>query len=504
VRGVVGMASPTLIELADNAMAAEEPACTSPYIPKNGGVDPLGLRQINFDLMDMVLPGLNNIASHIRPFTVVAWAWRRAAVRAQELGKISVNLSDLEDFVDRIEVIYAWSQFLRNPNAELPGRDVLASLVNGPDYVFGGEFWRRRREIRENSTALSAPINYGPTLKALGWLEADPAHTGAMRATPLVLPALAALEEQIADLLSHPAFSNFGEVRVTTAEAKQWAASWALDQPTSAERKAMAESLIGETAQARRRQGVKLIASVVDHLGQGVDVRSVRRTMCGAPTGFVPGAVVQQAAEAWRTLQVRQAFRLSLEALLYWALQQLDHGPMMTPALVEAFLNASGDVPTTREWLVDSQMDSAGPADWLERLENSLTSPVDPNDLPRTIRSTLAASLREAPANPGTQREDRLPLARAAQQARAWSDLPPTAFMAHVFDSWIFGQHVYWSVGRGLADARSHGKTILRLKVVLEEDGWTMAPGATANAPRATPDRLETALSLMREADLIA
>src|SRR6266536_2758082 len=133
------MAAPTLIELSDSAVTAEEPACTSRYIPKNGGVDPLGLRQINFDFMDMVLPGLNIIARHIRPFTLVAWAWLRAATRARELGMISVPLSDLQDFVGRIEVMYVWSQFLRNPNADLPGRDVLGPLVNGPDYVFGGK-----------------------------------------------------------------------------------------------------------------------------------------------------------------------------------------------------------------------------------------------------------------------------------------------------------------------------------------------------------------------------
>lgn len=33
-----------------------------------GGVDPLGLRQINFDLMNDVFPGLNNVARYIRPF----------------------------------------------------------------------------------------------------------------------------------------------------------------------------------------------------------------------------------------------------------------------------------------------------------------------------------------------------------------------------------------------------------------------------------------------------
>ena len=229
--------------------------------------------------------------------------------------------------------------------------------------------------------------------------------------------------------------------------------------------------------------------------------------MCGAPTDFAPVPARQVAAQAWRTLQVRQAFRLSLEALLYWTLQRLDTGPMTTPALVDAFLNGSGDAPTAGQWLADAYEDGSGPADWVERLEKSLSSAVDNTDLPTTIRSALAASFREAPDSPGTEREDRLPLARAAQQARDWGDHTPKAFIIHVFDSWVFGQHVYWSVGRGLADARSQGKTILRLKVVLEEGGWTLAPGASVaarTAPAATADRLETALSLMREAGLSA
>ena len=69
------MAQVSLTELSSAAMLNQDPSLTSKYDPRLGGVDPLGLRQINFDLMDVVLPGLNNVASHIRPFTVVAWAW---------------------------------------------------------------------------------------------------------------------------------------------------------------------------------------------------------------------------------------------------------------------------------------------------------------------------------------------------------------------------------------------------------------------------------------------
>ena len=43
--------------------------------------------------------------------------------------------------------------------------------------------------------------------------------------------ALDAFEAKIQDRLTHPAFSNFGPVEVTAAEAMQWAAGWALEMP---------------------------------------------------------------------------------------------------------------------------------------------------------------------------------------------------------------------------------------------------------------------------------
>src|SRR5262249_25092302 len=72
------MASAALEELKAQAREAKEPSISPVPSIRLGGVDPLGLRQINFDLMDQVLPGLNNVARHIRPFMVVTWAWRRA------------------------------------------------------------------------------------------------------------------------------------------------------------------------------------------------------------------------------------------------------------------------------------------------------------------------------------------------------------------------------------------------------------------------------------------
>src|SRR5688572_17892857 len=164
----------TIEQLIDLDESSPGPWIVEPTVPSVGGVDPLGLRQINFDLMDTVFPGLNNVARHVRPFVLVTWAWRRARQLAQDLGKKDVPRDQLLDFVDRIDVIYAWSQFLRDPDAPLPGRNVLAGLLQAEEFRFGGSKWQDQREARRLSTALSAPIQYGPALKMLGWIHPHP------------------------------------------------------------------------------------------------------------------------------------------------------------------------------------------------------------------------------------------------------------------------------------------------------------------------------------------
>ena len=128
--------------------------------------------------------------------------------------------------------------------------------------------------------------------------------------------------------------------------------------------------------------------------------------------------------------------------------------------------------------------------------------PRDPERLTAALLRGLAFSLKEAPAKPHAfEGADRLPLSRARQDAETWKELTPLDFFARLLEVWIMAQHAYWSVGRGLADARTRGKQILRLRIVMDEGGWTLTPGTTkeGNPPQPTPDRLETAVSLLGE-----
>jgi len=499
------MAQPSLADLTTAAAAAAEPAFVDASSAKLGGVDPLGLRQINFDLMDQVIPGLNNVARHIRPFVVVTWAWRRAHQLAHALGVANVPVDDLRDFVDRIEVIYAWSQFLRNADADLPGRQFLAPLVRSDRWVFGGATWRNFRKRRRYSTAFTAPITYGPSLKTLGWLAPHRDDAEVLIPSLASGPALNAFEAQIKRRLDHPAFSQFGKVTVTKQEVRKWSASWALEQGTQAEKRVMAKMLLGSGAPLARRKGCELMLAAVVR-AKTADVARVRQTMGGAPSKFLPRADLIGAFEAWRRVQMRQLFRLSLEALLYWIIWQIEDGPRSSETLAKAFLNQAGRPKggTARCWLDASGGTPNSPTALMDRIGQAMDD-AEKTKIASAVADSLTFCIAEAPEHGQVfERADRLPLSRARREAEVWSNAPTKSFVRHVLESWVLAQHVYWSVGRGLADARARGKTILRLKIVLEEGGWTLAPGVSrGRRPVPTPDRLATALSLATECGLI-
>jgi hypothetical protein len=278
-----------------------------------------------------------------------------------------------------------------------------------------------------------------------------------------------------------------------------------LEEPTEAEKRVMADMLQGARAPETRQKGCLLMLAAAAHVGK-TDTARVRFAMAGAPSNFSPPDDVRQTWRAWRRVQVRQVFRLALESLLYWLLNQLAYGPRSSAALVEAFLATThfdGALPA-KSWLSRPHIEVQNPTTLLATLEDRLQQGKT-TDLSAAISDALAFSISEAPDEPESfERHDRLPLARARKEALAWGNVPTNEFLRHVFESWVLAQHLYWAVGRGLADARSGGKRILRVRAVLDEQGWTLAPGAsTTSQPAASEDRLRTALTLAEECDLL-
>jgi hypothetical protein len=494
----------SLAELLELAQLADGPTLPPDDMPAQGGVDPLGLRQINFDLMDGVLPGLNNVARHIRPYTVVTWASRRALQLAEEIGDPEIKVDLIRDFVDRIEVIFLWSMILHRPSIDIPGAQYLAPFIRKERYRFGGDEWLKRRKDRRYSTALTAPINYGPGLKALGWVVAHPNHPTILMPLKEADAALDAFEEEISDRLNHAAFSHLGDAEVARDEVAGWAEAWDTATPTEQERSFLARSLLEEGAPRSRRQGGALMLEAARFTGDN-RVNMVRDVMTGSIAEFRAAPELQSTVAAWRKVQIRQLFRFALEALFYWITRQLVDGSLETMELVDRFVDDL-DLPppaNTAAWLHPPVTDQS-PISLIDALSAGLNS-FGTGELPQAIFDGIVLALAEAPEQAEAfERADRLPLARAKLEADAWGNAIPRDFLRHVIEGWVFAQHVYWSVGRGLADARSGGKTILRLRVVLEEGGWSLSRSASAGAaPVVTRDRLETALTLAIEAGLL-
>jgi len=157
----------------------------------------------------------------------------------------------------------------------------------------------------------------------------------------------------------------------------------------------------------------------------------------------------------------------------------------------------------TGSWLSEVRDSQLGPTVWLQRLQASLASAERESELPSEIRGALAASIHEGGELHGPEQDDRLPMARAAKEAVAFNDDSPAAFLNRVLESWVIGQHARSSVMRGIGDARAGRRMILRLRIALDEGGWTRTHGSPNRAPEATADRLETVLSLLRAALVI-
>lgn len=305
----------------------------------------------------------------------------------------------------------------------------------------------------------------------------------------------------MADELDHPAFSLLGSVTVKSTDVARWGKLWSIKKPKAVERKALFERLGGGLAAVARQRGVALIQAGYSDLDEeDWELDDVRARMADIPEAWEDPASCPDAAADWRAVQVRQVFRLTLEALFYWFVEQLGDGPMHTGSVAAAFLSELGGkkLPTTADaWLLTGTKPS-NPIAVLNDLKAALRSW---DGLVTAIVAGLRHSLAEAPAEPHDfETFDRLPLARARSDASGWRMLSPHDALVRILETWIMAQHTYWCVTRGLNDARGRGKTILRLRIVMDEGGWTQTPGTTlGSTPEATPDRLETAFSLLKE-----
>lgn len=489
----------TIAEL-DDAIAGADVARSVPILPlETGGVDPLGLRQLNFDLMDGCIPGLNNAAWRIRPYVVMAWGWWQAARLAERDGLDSLPVALGRRFVDRIEVLFQVGQLRAGDFDSLPGvEDLQARVVNAGGYDFSKPDWEAWHIKRRGQGSLMAPVSYGPSAKeglGLGFLRSS---DGLFAPVDEVMPAVLALDARLAPALSHEAFSSLECGWVPLASMVAWHPLWRMRDISGEEVAVGGGALLGADAATPRGRTMRLVGSILASAAGPVDVATIRREGARSDRTWSSGAT----ARLWRAMQARQLLRLSLEGLLSWVLVMASDEPVSLDSLVSALLTEL-DVPggmRLDEWLVldcptqDGLGGIVSPVSLLDGID-AARQWEEPALCAAGLRASVAVcrAMDDDPDLFGGQ-PDRLPLARLSRRLRSGGGLSMREACELIVSELLIGQHVYWAVGRSGDDTQ-------RLRIVLDEGGWVALRSGGRSNP--TPDRLYTLLELATDCRIV-
>jgi hypothetical protein len=495
----------SLAELEEQSRAGTWPVLVDGLPLHPGGVDPLGLRQLNFDLMDDVIPGLNNVASRLRVYVLLAWAWWKAAELSRAEGKSQESADRLLAFVDRMEVLFAVSHLVNNDFVSLLGRDTLnARVVRPGGFDFTGTGWAKFRKDRALISSFMAPVAYGPSAKVglgLGVLALSDAGTFAP--VTEVVPAVLAFEKQLKPILDEPAFAELDGGYVSVDDMRRYYEFWRAGDVTEVEVQAGRERLYDKRSAVPRRHTVDLIRHLLETAAHPLAVEEIRRAL---GSGMLHGHAVTppdhliETAQAWRALMARQLLRLSLESLLTWVLAECAV-PSSAHALGDRLFNAVGrpNYANVSEWLVSEA--------WNVELADPVTNPVElmeqleeerqanhPELAIDGIKAALAIARAASNRESYQGQPDRLPLDRLLARVDKMAELAFDEALEVIVSEWVIGQHIYWAVGRSGDDTQ-------RLRLMLDEGGWLSFYANPGNA-RATADRLQTLLRLMSDCAL--
>lgn len=494
------MAGFASISELDEAIAAMDAAQTVPPLPMQiGGVDPLGLRQLNFGMMDRCIPGLNNAAWRLRPYVVMAWAWWRATQLAERDGLPSLPVMVGRRFADRIEVIFQTGHFVVGEFGSLPGSEGLKQRVvepGGLDFSTPARHaWHMRR--REQGSLMS-PVSYGPSVKeglGMGFLRS---WGGLFSPVEEVMPAVLALDACLAPVRDHEAFSSLECGWVSLDEMVAWQPLWRMNDITEIETEAGRQALLGSGGSAPRTDTLALLRSMLGSSSDPMDSHDLR--VLGARSNMPWSETTT--ARLWRAMQARQLQRISLEGLLNWVLAKASGLPVSLDELVTDLINELevAEGLTLGDWL--------GAACPCEDGLDGAVSPVslidDIDDARQFESAALCASGLRAAVQICREMDDdkdlfggqpdRLPLRRISERFRSAASLDMRDACELIVSEMLIGQHVYWAIGRSGDDTQ-------RLRIVLDEGGWVALHGAGHANP--TPDRLYTLLELAADCGFV-
>jgi len=496
------------------------------------GVDPIGLRQINLDLMDHVAPGINNVTQHVRYYTFISWAAWKATTQAALAGTDDPKV--ISDLMERYEAFYAWSHLLdgRPFRGSVSLKRTIARTPDGESFLFEGTVWDEYKRTRTN---IMAATEYGPSIKALRYLSLDESIVPNQ-----VMPAVLDFEARVRTVLSPRMFAVTPPL-VSSSDIKDFAKELSVDDPSEVEREvfrfmfhAIGAAESASFAMRRRKATIDYLIGVLKELGPSTEDDIRRRFVENRMPAVLEGdgEDIARSAIMLSYLQARQLQRLATEAMLLWTERVLSEEgagglPRAVPteelveradkaaadfdetyggaATVGAYLNLVAIAGREAGWPASAAQKGTDIVDLMDALREAQRR--DITRIPSLAVRSLAVvkAINDALSQiaiPHTDRKvidgrpDRLPMDLMAKRLQAISERPRESMWTEIIEAWVIGQHVHWSAVRG-----GDGKQ--RLRIGLEGAGWMRVRKRGTGNFVPTPDRLYTMLALSASSGII-
>jgi hypothetical protein len=507
-----------------------EPIFVAPYPDVPGGVDYLGLRTVNLELMDQFLPGINNVTEEVRPFSVACWIVWAFAELASRQGMTEVHLSDFTAFREKAEVLFNWSHHLHNDDAKMFGKQQVKPDV-GSAVPLSFKEWKRKLSWFD-------AVAYGPSLKSdngMGFLVQ--VHAGVFAPTKRGAELAKHLDLKLRQTEGYSVLANLEDCVADEDLADSLYPAWKRSDASEGEREVFKEAFYDSDAidrnsrMGRRSGAIALISATLEDAESELSEQQIRQLLVvREPSGLPEHQLdqLQSMRASWQALQVRQAFRLAFEVLFGWLeWQVLVKGTKTSGQIVESLMTeierespSAASVqdlqahysiahrPSKHNQLLVEQIDETSELDFFTHMDHLL-------QIYRNSKDGAAIASVHLLLLCATLTEDLKQDERALQfldlggtfrlslgfwssfvqsnQATSLSD-----FLLTVTENFLLSQHF------GFAAARySEGK--LRLRLTIEDTGLvSLLPGADKVwSPAVTPDRLYTALSLMANSGMV-
>jgi hypothetical protein len=501
---------------------------------KSGGLDFLGMRQATLDLRDTCFPGFSNSTQYLRPFSLMCWTYWKLHALAEEAGLEVLSSEQARTYREKVEVLFTWGHKL-NEVSGLPGITARApqEAAGATTVPLTFKDWRRI----PSSTGLMAAVNYGPALKTTsGFGFLNPVAHELFQPMAAGVELAKGLDES---LMAHqiPAVLTTLEVNSGSVnDALSAFEGWNIETPGERERTAFRTVLYDggvavddseATALSMRSASFDLILAILKERAQSMDVEDIREYMFlgGNALPLVTfSARAKSARRRWVVLQVRQAQRLAMEALLSWIEKRiLTDGARQSGDLAKAAVELcqTSERFIDRDWLQFAQNHTGAPFHDLEDAiqtavaEEEMSIFFRMNELVREIREESDDVLPDALALLGLCRDYAVVMQEIPELHDAlrfggseglslslWNeicgranDLTSYEFILMVIEELILSRHF------AVATRRYDGN-VIRLRITIGEEGLeALVPRPWRPVP--AQDKLASGLSLMADCGLI-